>query len=269
MVSDTSLISSIVFFEGLNQGSGKGTCLVDLLDPKTQQLRQYLISDDSIQECNAVHKRWSLWFTGNHVVSDGTLFVWSPVNVVFLLLQALETLEKQGNFCSIDHIVEYMGCGKDFYFILKAVEANMDCLKEVCDSKENAGNCFLKLNNDKLLLWLKSRVDAVSTDLKTRYTSFMSMSETSLDRYSIGVVSEYLSDIWSKRLYEAFGLERTEIDLTEPKYESSDRLPGNIEAEGNPRRKYRAASLREDERAKKKKKDIAGMQKLTSFFGRR
>lgn len=212
-----------------------------------------------------------MWLIGNSVIGDGTLYAWTPVNIVFLLLEALGKAGQQGTFCSIDHILECMEGGNDIYSLLKLAEAQNDVLKEICDWKENEGVCFFKLNNEKLLDWLKLRVNAVATDLAGRYPSFASITKTSVEAYSIGLVSEYLPDTLSEELFRIFGLEKpsevrefSQIDNTLLKKEQ-----GKPKFDKKKQQKLRAAAVREEEKEKKRKKETAGMQKLTSFFGKK
>lgn len=258
---------------GSHGNGSKSPCLVDLLDPRTSEPRQYLVSKNCIQECNAVQKRWSSWFAGDYVIRDGSLYIWTPVHIVFLLYQALEKVREQGNFCSIDHIVEHMDCGNDAYAILNILEAKKETLKHICDWKENGGDCFFKLNDDKFVHWLKSRVDTVAQTLIRQYKSFESMSTEGINLYSIGIVSEYLSAAWSMRLYESFGLEKpSETRTVEvPDLDASilKKNQSKPKIDKKQQQKARAAAVREEEKAKKLKREISGMQKLTSFFGKK
>ena len=242
-------------------------CLVDLIDPKTEQPRQYLVSEDGIQECNAIQRRWSSWFIGKSVVGDGMLYLWTPVNVVFILLHALEKVQQKGNFCSIEHIVECMDCGNDVHAILKVVESQKDTLKQICEWKENGGECYFKLSEEKLFAWLKSRVAIVATDLGKRYPSFASMSRESLDLYSIGIISEYLSDARSEGLYKVFGLDKPSqrVDVT-PTDTLLKQEPGKPRSSKKRQQQVRGTAAREEEKAKKLKQEVAGMKKLTTFF---
>lgn len=244
-------------------------CLVDLIDPKTEQPRQYLVSEDSIQECNAIQRGWSSWFIGNSVIGDGMLYLWTPVNVVFILLHALEKVQQKGNFCSIEHIVECMECGNDVHAILNVVESQKNTLKEVCDWKENDGECYFKLSEEKLFAWLKSRVAIVATDLGKRYPSFASMSRESLDLYSIGIISEYLSDARSEGLYKIFGLDKPSLVNVPPPDTLLKQESGKSKSSKKRQQQIRGATAREEEKAKKMKKEVAGMKKLTTFFGKK
>ena len=243
-------------------------CLVDLPDPKTQELRQYLVTENSIQECNAIQRGWGSWLAGNFVISDGTLHAWTPVNIVFLLLPALEKVRQQEKFCSIDHIVESMGNRHDRYAIIKVIEAEKGTLKEVCDWKENEDACFFKLNNQKLFDWLQSRVNSLETYLAGRYPSFATMPRASLKTYSVGILSEYLPAQVSHELYRVFGMEPVE----KKNFHMADSLPKEpvkTKFDRKQQQKMRTARAREEEKERKRKKETAGMQKLTSFFGKR
>jgi ribonuclease H2 subunit B len=249
---------------------GSSIVLVDLKDPKTLEPRQYLVSENYVQECNSFKKRFSAWFVGDEVLSDGSLYIWTPINLVFLLLPALEKAKSQGNFCSVDHILECMECGQDAYAIQKIVESKSDVLKEVCEWKENGGDVYFKLDEDKTVAWLKGRVEKVWKDLKAMDEAFASMTEDGLNQYGIGIVSEYLSEGWSDQLYKAFGLEKpSEIcpvvtDVIQ--MEEGQREAKRPKLDKKQIQKMKAQEARQEAKAKKLEKSAAGMKSIASFF---
>eukprot|EP00889_Picochlorum_renovo_P006107 jgi/Picre1/33137/NNA_008463.t1 len=224
-------------------GGGREPVLVNLNDPKTGEKRQFMVTGTHIQECNVVKKKFSSWFVDDSIIQDGSLYIWTPIHIVFLVLPALEKAREQGTFCGIDHIVECLDCGSDAFAVMDIVRAQQK-----------------KLQN--------GRVVRLENDLKKKDDAFGSLSDAALHLYSVGMVSEYLSDAWSEALYELYNLEKPAAvpesnvvdDVIVQKEVKKPRVdPKQLQ-------KARALEAKKEAKAKKLAKESAGMKKMSAFF---
>lgn len=227
-----------------------------------------MVTGTHIQECNVVKKKFSSWFVDDSIIQDGSLYIWTPIHIVFLVLPALEKAREQGTFCGIDHIVECLDCGSDAFAVMDIVRAQQKKLQDVCEFKENGGELYYKLNDDKMKAWLQRRVVRLENDLKKKDDAFGSLSDAALHLYSVGMVSEYLSDTWSEALYELYNLEKPTVvpasnvvdDVIVQKEVKKPRVdPKQLQ-------KARALEAKKEAKAKKLAKESAGMKKMSAFF---
>ncbi|KAI8106715.1 hypothetical protein M9434_001369 [Picochlorum sp. BPE23] len=249
-------------------GGGREPVLVNLNDPKTGEKRQFMVTGTHIQECNVVKKKFSSWFVDDSIIQDGSIYIWTPIHIVFLVLPALEKAREQGTFCGIDHIVECLDCGSDAFAVMDIVRAQQKKLQNVCEFKENGGELYYKLNDDKMKAWLQGRVVRLENDLKKKDDAFGSLSDAALHLYSVGMVSEYLSDTWSEALYELYNLDKPAAvpasnvvdDVIVQKEVKKPRVdPKQLQ-------KARALEAKKEAKAKKLAKESAGMKKMSAFF---
>ena len=284
---------------GGEEGGGSHRALVTLKDPKTSGGMQYLVisspeegaasSAPSIHELNVFSpstrakggRPYAAWFAGDSVIQDGSLYIFTPVHINFLLIPALEKIHKDGatggSYCGLDHVVESMECDGSAFGILLGVvghAAHAKGLSAICDVKACDGAMYVKLCEEKLLAWLKGRVERVCGELKARDPSFGQMEEGGLTRYALGMVCEYLSDDVEGRLYAAYGMDRAaEVAALPPVISEGPRVavePRASRAEIEERKKQqlkdRAKLQREEDRAKKRAKEVEGIPKISSFF---
>mmetsp|Transcript_12977 Transcript_12977/g.37287 ORF Transcript_12977/g.37287 Transcript_12977/m.37287 type:complete len:306 (+) Transcript_12977:110-1027(+) len=282
--------------------------LLTISDPATGHPAQYLaiipappapsapsecVPSPSIHELNVFRPSacastaYSAWFgPGDAVVRDGNLYLFTPVHINFLILPALMKIQKENpaNFCGLDHVVETMECDQLAFGILLDVlkhSTQLERINSICDVKENAGDVFVKLNDDKLVSWLKSRVERVTAKIREGDKGFEGFAQggEEMTRYGIGVVSEYIAEDVESRLYAGFGIEKrvetpakADGPLDMPKVVSEeDRASRREEMEGRRKQqaKDKAKAQREEDKARKRAKEVEGIPKISSFFKRK
>ncbi len=279
--------------------------LLTISDPATGHPSQYLaiipagaapsasVPSPSIHEMNVfspsarASAAYSAWFgPGDAVVRDGNLYLFTPVHINFLILPALRKIQRENpaNFCGLDHVVETMECDELAFGILLDVlkhATQVERIKSICDVKENGGDVFVKLNDEKLVAWLKSRVERVAAKMREEDKGFEGFTPggEELTRYGIGVVSEYIAEEVEMRLYAGFGLEKrveapakADGPLDMPKVVGEeDRALRRAEMEERRKQqtKDKAKAQREDDRARKRAKEVEGIPKISSFFKRK
>jgi ribonuclease H2 subunit B len=60
-------------------------------DPHSGHLKQYILSDDerNIYELNQTNEKYRGWFIDDTIQSDGSLYVCTPIDPLFLVLSAI------------------------------------------------------------------------------------------------------------------------------------------------------------------------------------
>ena len=231
---------------------------------------------------------YSTWFgPGDAVVKDGNLYLFTPVHINFLILPALRKIQKENpaNFCGLDHVVETMECDQLAFGILLDVlrhSTQVERIKSICDVKEIGSDVFVKLNDDKLVAWLKSRVERVTAKIREEDKGFEGFAQggEEMTRYGIGVVSEYITEDLETSLYAGFGLEKRvetpakaeQGPLDMPTVVGGeDRASRREEMEGRRKQqaKDKAKAQREEDKARKRAKEVEGIPKISSFFKRK
>lgn len=294
-----SLIASLEFECPLTQQKHTADVvsqLVTLPDPATAVPSQYLVvpatptAPPSLRELNvfspSTKPSYASWFgPGDTVIKDGHLYIFTPMHVNFLILPALIKIQAEtpGTFCGLDHVIESMGEGaSDAFGVLLGLlthESQLSGIQRICDVKENADDVFVKLNEDKLLEWLKTRVERVRAKIQAEDVAFASCSDEEMQHYGISVVAEYVPGEVEAKLYAGFGLEkRKEMKaptgglpgpLDMPRVEHvEDRAARREELEAKKKQdaKDKAKAQREEDKARKRAKEVAGIPKISSFF---
>lgn len=244
------------------------------LPPFSGTTAPYLVTSDGISECNAHTPKFSSWFVGDRILGDGALHLATPVDPLFLLLPALEKASEGGSFCDLEHCLECWGAGAAGG-AAAAAAANHDQLRCLCDAKEAGGQRYYRLNEAKVLAWLKIKVNQAKTALTATAAGFAQMEDSGLTVYAAGLVGEYLSSEWSAKLEGALGLPKegdagaaTSGPAPPPPYDGYELPDQAKKARFDPKEAARAkaAVARAEARAAKAKKEAAGMRKLSSFF---
>eukprot|EP00890_Picochlorum_soloecismus_P002339 jgi/Picsp_1/3105/NSC_05946-R1_ribonuclease h2 subunit b len=240
--------------------------LISLINAKGED-QEYLIGNGCIQECNGVKKTWSSWFVNDSVISDGTLYLWTPVHVVFILLPALEKAQKQGMFCSLDHVVDLLqGKNGEQHSVLGVVNSKQEDIKQVCEWKENGGKLFFKLDDAKLLDWLSRRVDVIKSHLETNDETFKALDSQALSAYAIGILSEYLNDEWTDALCAKVGVEKPGVQADAVAKRDADLDRPEAKKPRVDAKAMQKKAKQQEAKAKQMAQDAKGMKKLSSFF---
>lgn len=266
-----SVKRKVIFKHGYRQSTTAGTT------------SDYLLTGNTLHEINIYSKKFSSWFIDNQVISDGSLYVATPVDLLFLLLPALQKSQSSGNFCDIEHIVECTGSSyQSAHMLSSLITAQSSLLSCICDTKQSGGQTFYRLNDDKTINWLKLKVKSVKEALVVPHSPFATMTDTSLSEYAAGLLSEYLSCDWSTKLSAA-------LNLPLESGASEGGMKGDGPAGYNPdvpyyppvgndakrprfdpkqAAKLKAAEARKEAKTAKRMKEAEGMRKLSSFFSK-
>ena len=202
----------------LQDASTENIQIIKLRHPKTENGSSFLLnpSNKRIFELMSFEEDHRSWFIGSKVVSDGRIFLTTPVNPVFLALPYLAKAEK---LVPLDQMLE------DSEFPLSEevlVAALGEKLEVIADRKGDRDLNVWKYNEEKTLEWLMSKVKCLGKMLEKQgidvtggatsniYKHTESTSATSVEylRYGLGITEEYISQDLAEKL-------RSKLELPE------------------------------------------------------
>lgn len=262
-----------------------------LRHPKSEELCMFLFPADNscVYEILKFEEDHRSWFIGETVQKDGSLFIPTVVDPVFLALPYIIKEAKSGKFIPVDQLVvddEAAGINRLCTCLEKT---KLDC---VADVKGDDDFRAVRYNADKTLNWLKKKVEVLADTLSqkgvdissgahaTIFQQHSAGTESSKEdhiRYAHGVVSDYISVSLSQDL-------KTFMDIKDPVREKPNREKPEIEASASKRAKKGSLAPTEDysqsnvlskdkstakqsvAQKKLSKVDTKGMKSMANFF---
>jgi len=210
----------------LEDASTNNVKVVKLRHPNSDQGSSFLINPTNHQmfEMLSVEEDHRSWFIGSKVVSDGRVFLATPVNPVFL---ALPYLIKAPKLVPLDQMLEDSEYPEVEEILLAAVGERLEV---VADRKGDKDLNVWKYNEEKTLDWLVAKVKRVGSMLEKkridvtggassniyRHTASTAASSVEYQRYGLGIVQEYLGKDLGAKLEVKLGLPEEEKIKTEP-----------------------------------------------------
>lgn len=231
------------------------------------------------------------WFLNDKSIEDGSLFLTSEIDPLFLLLPIVDKARKakvgnSGVFLQESGLLEELDKSTANF-----LRAHVPLLKLICDVKSQGTDTFYRLNDDKVVTWLHHKVDAlctqleqipdVSTLVRAQASGFRARGQvlTTLEllKLAIGFVGDYVEKKWIALLETKIGISAAEVQA------AAARKAYASEEEVAPRKRSAPTNGFDDALAKEvatpapKKKmnlaqarlakvDIRGMSPITSFF---
>eukprot|EP01133_Synstelium_polycarpum_P008653 gene8653-10153_t len=135
--------------------------------PKTLTESRFIIDvkNNVILEIERLQMQPSSWFIDNGVRHDGSLYVTSYIDPLFLLIPFFEKSRSKtkDSYCGVSSLradAEYSVLGKSGY------KVDLDQLELICDRKMVMDESMFRLDDDKLLLWLRCKTRALLEHLK-------------------------------------------------------------------------------------------------------
>jgi len=259
--------------------------------PRTGKELQFLLSHcgEKVFELLCFKEEPRSWFVEDSVQKDGSLFVITPVDPLFLILPYLTKYSQK--FRTLEQLL--MDEGHPSVSMLTGCLTS-DELLNICDIKGDDDLQVYRLNNDKTIAWLKAKVEQTADSISSSgvHVSKGSQSATFVRsrrhtdatrvdyvRYAFGLVSDYLSSQWSESLKESLSI-TDEAQLSSPegpptkRAKVSDEIPEATEDYSKEFSKL--SSKTENEKTGTKltaaqkslaKVDKKGMKSISSFFG--
>lgn len=144
--------------------------------PRTKQDQSYTVDHQTktIFELIQSTRSRSSWFINDqHVLPDGSLYMITPVNLIFLLLPTLWS-QARTNSVSLSIILNdsFKQFQLDEDFILEKLDS-------ICDI--NSKKKSIKLNEEKLFIWIRDRIDRLKNHVQD-------------EEHAFDLICEYLSD---------------------------------------------------------------------------
>ncbi|KAK9721884.1 hypothetical protein K7432_003069 [Basidiobolus ranarum] len=195
--------------------------LIQLKHPKTGKPARFSLHEGKlceIQKVDPEEKR--SWFINDTVQQDGSLFFFTPVDPLFLLIPILETSRQEthesgGVFQQLDDILSNE---EEFSYRHITELAGIDQqLNHICDSKAITDTIHVyRLNNEKVLTWLKCKVEMIlehfdSVPGLNQLILFLDSPELSSEqrqnlrrRAIVQTLGDYLSLSWRDKLLNAY-----------------------------------------------------------------
>ncbi|KAL1915738.1 uncharacterized protein VTP21DRAFT_6497 [Calcarisporiella thermophila] len=266
----------------------ENSSLITLPHPRTGTPARYLFTARDLLEVQKIEEEHPRsWFIDNMVERDGNLFVFTPVDIMFILLPVLEagrmkTEDAAGRFLPLDDSLE-----SELYpqlSLLSGIHEVEKKLCSICDVQDIGGNFkTFRLNDARTIQWLRDKVEK----LASHFDEFETLKElnSSLDisnfeeerrkkiylNTAVHIVSEYLPESWVERLSKTYDFSDVE--------DASVSVLQNYLLNENDRvsRPSRLSMIEESQQAKKTKltprqralaKASSKMKPLTSFFGK-
>ncbi|XP_010537228.1 PREDICTED: ribonuclease H2 subunit B isoform X2 [Tarenaya hassleriana] len=205
--------------------------LLTLRHPKSGNETCYLFNDGALQELHWFKQPYGSWFLGDYISEDGSLYMATPVDPVFILLPIFEEArmkkgEDPGKFRQLDDIVFVEGYS-GYQHLLSLAEK---CMEIVCETQEVGGMKFYRLNDSKVLAWLKCKVCLLKKTLSGLDKNYAAQDEKSTLADAVSIVGEYLkTEPWLKLLYDHLGLDFLEATKKETSVENNVETPDSLQ----------------------------------------
>ncbi|XP_078441542.1 ribonuclease H2 subunit B isoform X2 [Wolffia australiana] len=254
---------------GENAGGESGNadgCIMSLRHPKSGAPTCYVHRNGLVHELHWFKQGFGSWFLGDYVSEDGSLFIATGYDPIFLFLPIFEEARMkkshdEGMFRELNEILFVEGYPA-YHHLLSTAE---NCMGLVCEVKEIGSSRYFRLNDSKVLAWLCCKVNNVKATLLTLDKNFAVRedSETSFD--AVSLLGEYINDTWLKALCSHIGIDMDDVARKTPKRET---LPLSTE-EQNPHSSHQNGNLkRSNSKSTKKSAPIVESKNIRSMFMR-
>ncbi|XP_031554878.1 ribonuclease H2 subunit B-like [Actinia tenebrosa] len=236
------LIAPETALNGSSDGKDDEPTFVKLLHPRTEKECMFLMSrnKDAVYEIMKFAEGPRSWFIEDSVQKDGSLLVTTSIDPIFLCIPYLT--RNKTKFRTIDQVLM-----DDDYPAVSSLSmcVSSDVLSNVCDCKGNDDLQAYRLNEDKLIAWLKTKVECVADKLESSKINVSKGSQSATFvrsklqsnvtrddylRYSCGIVCQYLDSSWADKLQAALNLPEEKTVLSSPEEPPSKRTKLNNDA---------------------------------------
>ncbi|CAH8378752.1 unnamed protein product [Eruca vesicaria subsp. sativa] len=166
----------------------------------------YLFSNGMLQEIQWFIQSYGSWFLGDYISQDGSIYMATPVDHVFILLPIFDEARMKitHSFRQLDEILFVEGC-PEYQHLLSLAEK---CMEIVCQTQEVGSMKFYRLDNARVLAWLSCKVRCLKKTLPELDKNYAAKGEKQTLVDAISIVGEYLkTEPWLKLLYDHLGLE--------------------------------------------------------------
>ncbi|MEW5309463.1 MAG: hypothetical protein WDW38_001351 [Sanguina aurantia] len=241
----------------------KGGVSFSLPHPRTGRPQGLLLTNGVLMEIQRFKQKHSSWFVGTRVITDGGVYLCTPVDVLLVLLPVLErnrgkaTAESPAMFRCLEELLAMDNC-PCLESIIQAAQPHLSC---VCDVKEAGGDMYYRLNDRRVLAWLTCKVTHLTCVL---HAQLAGMDASHRQAYVLGFLSEYVSPALIAQLtaHLCLGMPAAPEPTLQPhQLNSVEKRPVKVVDPKEIARK-RAAETKEATM----RKFAAGTKKISSFF---
>ncbi|POM80449.1 Ribonuclease h2 subunit b [Phytophthora palmivora] len=233
------------------------------------------------------------WFIGNSVVQDGGVMVFSPMDALFVLLDA--GWAQRTRFMSVYDLL----ARDSNTWLLQLSTLSQEQIETICDvqavgGEEGVDNLYVKVNESKATSWLKAKVEKVATVLANQEieANTKAAAATAVDaqvnlpgvqlketgkremvgdvsghyREAIDIVGNYLANEWIDLLCNEFKYVPKTAGAALDTFKRFDRRQT---PENGSKRPTPSSTGTAKKKSKLANVDRTGMKSLTSFFGKK
>ncbi|KAF9378274.1 Ribonuclease H2 subunit B [Podila verticillata] len=214
---------------------------------------RYVIQNGKLYEMQvAAAEGIRSWFVGETIQSDGSLYMITPLDPIFMFIPILEIVRQQtsgsaGRFMVVDDIFE-----NDQYTSLRhltQLHSVEKLLAQICEVRDGSLKTF-RMDDERVMAWLKKKT---------------------ITQSSLKLVCAYLSEDWATRLSATYSF--PQLDALESRTQVSSVLDfgkrSGMDFDEDPKAKEVKKPKMSVGQRKLAKASTAGMKPLSSFFAKK
>ncbi|XP_072955976.1 uncharacterized protein [Typha angustifolia] len=170
-------------------------CIVSLCHPKSGEATSYVLTDGQLHELNWFKQPYGSWFLGDYVCEDGSLYICTPIDPIFILLPIFDAARMQkdnhqGVFRQLDEILFVHG----YPGYQQLMSIAQDHMQVVCEVKEIGSTKFFRLDDSKVLTWLCCKVQHLKEAFPRLGKNYAAQEERDILKGTVLILGEYLKD---------------------------------------------------------------------------
>ncbi|URE46924.1 Ydr279p protein family (RNase H2 complex component) [Musa troglodytarum] len=205
-------------------------CLLSLRHPQSGKPACYILREGYLQELHWFKQSYGSWFLGDYVCEDGSLYISTPIDPIFVLLPIFEEARMkkasdQGVFRQLDEIL-YVDGYPGYQHLFSVAK---DTMNMVCELKEIGSSKFFRLDNSRVLAWLCCKVQHLKATLLELDKNYTAQEERETLKDVISIVGEYVKD----EPWLALLCSHLKLDIEETRKETTKTMTGQIFLENN------------------------------------
>lgn len=247
--------------------------LLQLPNPSTGQQQQYVVTSEGLLEVNRIKHAASSWLVGETFVSDGSAYLATPINPVFVLLALLNVGPQQpaGMFQEVESL---LCCEQwpDAQQLLPLARQHLPC---ICDVKavENDAT-YYRPSTQRVLACLRLVADRALAAFRSHSASSIAgLPQPEQQAYVIRFMRDYLSQAWFDKLASSYSLSPHSLSTQDTNVPAVRSAAGGNSTEKKPKvvdpkeaARKKAEESRAAAAAAKLQKQAAGSKKISQFF---
>ncbi|XP_073007924.1 uncharacterized protein [Typha latifolia] len=175
--------------------SNEEGCIISLCHPKSGEATSYVLTDGQLHELNWFKQPYGSWFLGDYVCEDGSLYISTPIDPIFILLPIFDAARMQkdnhqGVFRQLDEILFVHG----YPGYQQLMSIAQDYMQVVCEVKEIGSTKFYRLDDSKVLTWLCCKVQHLKETFPRLGKNYAAQEERDILKGTVLILGEYLKD---------------------------------------------------------------------------